>query len=163
MRILRRATQESCVIVEGMQIVLMNRPPPIEGIVETILYVADMARAIAFYRDELGLEPMTGDLERFQAFSAGERQVLLLFKQGGTLKPTEVPGGVIPPHDGTGPHHIGFAIPVAAYEPWLERLRGRGIAIESETKWERGGRSMYFRDPDGHLLELITPGIWPNY
>ncbi|HEY8994850.1 MAG TPA: VOC family protein [Lacunisphaera sp.] len=141
----------------------MNRPPPIEGIVESILYVEDMARAIAFYRDELGLEPMIGDPARFQSFKAGPRQVLLLFKRGGTLQPTDVPGGVIPPHDGTGPHHIGFAITAAAYDVWLDRLRARSIAIESETHWERGGRSLYFRDPDGHLLELITPGIWPNY
>ena len=26
-----------------------------------------------------------------------------------------------------------------------------------------GGESLYFRDPDGHLLELVTPGLWPNY
>ncbi|HEX2860784.1 MAG TPA: hypothetical protein VHN79_04060, partial [Lacunisphaera sp.] len=62
----------------------MNPPPPIEGIVESILYVDEMPRAIAFYRDELGLEPMTGDGTRFQAFRAGPRQVLLLFKRGGT-------------------------------------------------------------------------------
>lgn len=141
----------------------MNRPPPIEGIVESILYVDDMARAVAFYRDELGLEPMIGDPARFQSFKAGVRQVLLLFKRGGTLQPTEVPGGIIPPHDGTGPYHIGFSVTAAAYDAWLARLRERGITIESETKWERGGRSLYFRDPDGHLLELITPGIWPNY
>lgn len=141
----------------------MNRPPAIEGIVETVLYVADMARATAFYRDELGLEPMTGDVVRFQSFKAGPRQVLLLFKRGGTLQPTQVPGGVIPPHDGGGSHHLGFAVTPTAYDAWLVRLRERGIAIESETKWERGGRSLYIRDPDGHLLELITPGIWPNY
>jgi catechol 2,3-dioxygenase-like lactoylglutathione lyase family enzyme len=141
----------------------MNQPPPIGGIVESVLYVDDMPRAIAFYRDELGLVPMTGDAVRFQTFKVGPQQVLILFKRGGTLEPTEVPGGIIPPHDGRGPHHIGFAVAVAAYDAWLARLRERGIAIESETNWERGGRSVYFRDPDGHLLELITPGIWPNY
>jgi catechol 2,3-dioxygenase-like lactoylglutathione lyase family enzyme len=141
----------------------MSLPPPINGIVESILYVEDVARATAFYRDELGLEPMTGDPARFQSFRVGERQVLLLFKRGGTIQPTTVPGGVIPPHDGTGPQHIGFAVTPAAYDAWRVRLRERGLAVESETKWERGGRSVYFRDPDGHLLELITPGIWPNY
>lgn len=139
------------------------RPPPINGIVETILYSDNLARAVAFYRDELGLIPMTGDLERFQCFRAGERQVLLLFKRGGTLAPTAVPGGIIPPHDGSGPHHIGFAVSSEDYDGWRERLSARGIGIESETNWPRGGRSLYFRDPDGHLLELITPGIWPNY
>jgi len=141
----------------------MNQPPPIGGIVESVLYVDEMPRAIAFYRDEMGLEPMTGDGARFQTFKAGPQQVLILFKRGGTDQPTEVPGGIIPPHDGKGPHHIGFAVTSAAYDAWLTRLRDRGIAIESETNWERGGRSVYFRDPDGHLLELITPGIWPNY
>lgn len=141
----------------------MRPPPPVDGIVESILYVDDLPRAVAFYRDELGFNPMIGDPARFQSFDVGGRQVLLLFKRGGTLAPTHVPGGVIPPHDGTGPHHIGFAVTEAAYDQWLKRLPARGIPIESETAWERGGRSLYFRDPDGHLLELITPGIWPNY
>jgi catechol 2,3-dioxygenase-like lactoylglutathione lyase family enzyme len=141
----------------------MHSPPPIEGIVGSILYVDDLARAVAFYRDELGFEPMTGDRERFQSFRAGTRQVLLLFKRGGTLAPAHVPGGVIPPHDGSGPHHIGFAIADEAYDAWLKRLAARGIAVESQTAWERGGRSLYIRDPDGHLVELVTPGIWPNY
>jgi catechol 2,3-dioxygenase-like lactoylglutathione lyase family enzyme len=138
-------------------------PPPIEGIVETILYVDDLPRAAAFYRDELGLEPMNGDPARFQSFKLGGRQVLLLFRRGGTLEPTTVPGGVIPPHNGSGPHHLGLAVTHDAYAGWRRRLGERGIAIESEAQWPRGGRSLYFRDPDGHLLELITPGIWPNY
>jgi catechol 2,3-dioxygenase-like lactoylglutathione lyase family enzyme len=141
----------------------MTQPPAIDGIVETILYVDDLARAVAFYRDTLGLEPMTGDMSRVQSFRLGEAQVLLLFRRGGTLEPTPVAGGIIPPHDGTGPHHIGFAIKAQVYEAWKQRLEAAGLAIESETSWPRGGRSLYFRDPDGHLLELITPGIWPNY
>lgn len=111
----------------------------------------------------LGLKPMTGDPARFQSFDAGEQQVLLLFKRGGTLAPTSVPGGVIPPHDGSGPHHIGFAIGEKEYENWRDWLVSRGVTIESEATWPKGGRSFYFRDPDGHLLELITPGIWPIY
>lgn len=141
---------------------MADSPPRIDGIIETILYTDDLARAVAFYRDELGFEPMVGDRERFQSLRVGA-QVLLLFKRGGTVTPTEVPGGIIPPHDGQGPHHIGFAVSKSSYGPWKERLKARGIRIESETTWERGGRSVYFRDPDGHLVELITPGIWPNY
>jgi len=141
----------------------MTKPPPIEGIVETILYVDDLPLAVAFYRDVLGLPPMFGDGVRFQNFKIPGRQVLLLFKRGSTLEPTVVPGGVIPPHDGQGPHHIGFAVTHEAYDQWIEHLRAAGVATEGEGKWARGGRSLYFRDPDGHLLELITPGIWPNY
>lgn len=141
----------------------MTSSPAIDGIVETILYVDDLPRAVAFYRDVLGFEPMTGDVSRFQSFRVGGAQVLLLFKRGGTVQPTVVPGGTIPPHDGSGPHHIGFAIKAAVYEPWRQRLVTAGLTIESETHWPRGGRSLYFRDPDGHLLELVTPGLWPNY
>jgi catechol 2,3-dioxygenase-like lactoylglutathione lyase family enzyme len=107
---------------------------------------------------------MKGDGERFQALDAGSGRVLLLFKRGGTLAPQPVPtGGFIPPHDGNGPHHIAFGITVEDYDSWRRRLTERGVTIESETRWERGGRSIYFRDPDQHLVELVTPGIWPNY
>lgn len=131
--------------------------------VETILYTDDLPGAVAFYGDVLGLSPMKTDGDRFQAFDAGEKRVLLLFKRGGTLTPQAVPGGIIPPHDGHGPHHIAFGIAAVDYEAWRERLRACAVAIESETTWERGGRSIYFRDPDRHLVELVTPGIWPNY
>jgi catechol 2,3-dioxygenase-like lactoylglutathione lyase family enzyme len=137
--------------------------PPIHGVVESILYVDDLPKAVVFYREVLGFVPLKGDGDRFQAFDAGGRGVLLLFKRGGTLAPAVTAGGVIPPHDGRGPHHIAFAIDPESYEPWRGRLQARGIAIESETHWERGGRSLYFRDLDGHLVELVTPGIWPNY
>jgi catechol 2,3-dioxygenase-like lactoylglutathione lyase family enzyme len=46
---------------------------------------------------------------------------------------------------------------------WEGRLQERGIPIESRTTWSRGGTSLYFRDPDGHLLELATPGLWETY
>lgn len=138
--------------------------PTIKGVVETILYTDDLARATAFYRDVLGLRPMKGDGERFQALDSGANRVLLLFKRGGTLTPQPVPtGGFIPPHDGSGPLHIAFAIDADEYAAWCARLRECGVALESETHWERGGRSVYFRDPDRHLVELVTPGIWPNY
>jgi catechol 2,3-dioxygenase-like lactoylglutathione lyase family enzyme len=67
------------------------------------------------------------------------------------------------PHNGDGQLHLAFAIPadqLAAWETWLTE---RGIAIEERTHWERGGWSLYFRDPDGHLLEVATPGVWTNY
>ena len=138
--------------------------PAIHGVVETILYTDDLARATEFYRDVLGLTPMKGDGERFQALDTGASRVLLLFKRGGTLVPQPVPsGGVIPPHDGSGPLHLAFAIAAVDYDKWCARLLDCGVTIESETQWERGGRSVYFRDPDKHLVELVTPGIWPNY
>jgi catechol 2,3-dioxygenase-like lactoylglutathione lyase family enzyme len=84
--------------------------------------------------------------------------VLLLCKRGGSLAPEH-----FPPHDGSGPVHLAFSIAEADLAAWEGRLEERGIAIEEKKQWERGGRSLYFRDPDDHLLELVTPGCWPNY
>lgn len=142
----------------------VSRAPVINGVVETILYTDDLSVAATFYREVLGLAPMRADEDRFEAFDAGAGRVLLLFKRRGTLTPQPAPsGGVIPPHDGNGPQHIAFAIAAGDYEEWCGWLQARFVAIESETRWELGGRSVYFRDPDGHLVELVTPGIWANY
>lgn len=137
--------------------------PPINGVIESVLYADDLLRGAAFYRDIMGLKRIAGDSERFQVFASGAGQVLILFKRGGTLEPTQVTGGTIPPHDGKGPHHIAFAISDADYDPWRKHLEQSSVAIESETRWPRGGRSLYFRDRDNHLLELVTPGIWSVY
>jgi catechol 2,3-dioxygenase-like lactoylglutathione lyase family enzyme len=74
-----------------------------------------------------------------------------------------LPGGTIPPHDGIGPVHIAFSVAADALAAWEEQLTTAGVAIEGRTKWPRGAESIYFRDPDGHLLELATPGLWPGY
>jgi catechol 2,3-dioxygenase-like lactoylglutathione lyase family enzyme len=74
-----------------------------------------------------------------------------------------VPGGVIPPHGGEGRLHLAFAIAADSLDDWKDRLAGHGITIESVVLPERGGTSLYFRDPDGHLIELATPGLWPTY
>ena len=140
-----------------------GRPPAINGVLETSLHVDDLNRAMTFYRDVLGLGVMTGDPDRFHAFDAGAGRVLLLFKRGSTVTPAPTPGGIIPPHDCHGANHVGFAIADRDYAAWKTLLQSSEIAIESEVQWPRGGRSLYFRDPDGHSLELITPGIWENY
>ena len=130
--------------------------------IETALYVDDLARARAFYEGVLGLPRLTGDA-RFLAFDVGGRSVLLLFQRGSTLEPVVLPGGVIPPHDGNGPIHVAFAIAADELSDWERRLGEYKVAIESGTDWPRGGRSVYFRDPDNHLLELVTPGVWTIY
>jgi catechol 2,3-dioxygenase-like lactoylglutathione lyase family enzyme len=109
-----------------------------------------------------GLPRLAGDA-RFRAYDVGPRSVLLLFRRGATLETVRLPGGTIPPHDGHGPLHVAFAVDEAALGAWEARLEGHGIAIEGRTDWPRGGRSIYLRDPDGHLLELATPGLWANY
>jgi catechol 2,3-dioxygenase-like lactoylglutathione lyase family enzyme len=136
--------------------------PKLDRVLETALYVDDLARAARFYADILGLTPLFAD-ERLRAFAVGGRNVLLLFRRGASLATTRMPGGTIPPHDSSGPLHVAFGIASAELAAWEARLRARHIAIEGRTDWPRGGHSIYFRDPDGHLLELATPGLWEIY
>jgi catechol 2,3-dioxygenase-like lactoylglutathione lyase family enzyme len=136
--------------------------PQLSGVIETALYVDDLDRARAFYEEVLGLEALTAD-PRFVAFDVGGRSVLLLFRRGSAPETIQLPGGTIPPHDGSGPIHMAFAIPAAELPVWEEALGERNVAIEGRMDWPRGGKSIYFRDPDNHLLELATPGIWKIY
>jgi catechol 2,3-dioxygenase-like lactoylglutathione lyase family enzyme len=136
--------------------------PKLNGILETALYTDDMNRARAFYEGVLELESIFAD-NRLCAYGVGGRDVLLIFKRGSARETTTMPGGVIPGHDGAGPLHVAFAITHDEFGRWEERLKAHGVAIEGYTNWRRGGRSMYFRDPDGHLLELATPGLWTIY
>ena len=73
----------------------------VTGVLETSLYVDDVSRAAEFYRRLFGFNKLEGD-DRFCALNVVEKQVLLLFKKGGTRDPISLPGGVIPPHDGSG-------------------------------------------------------------
>ncbi len=136
--------------------------PPISGVLETGLYVDDISRARAFYEGVLGLKPMVAD-DRFCAYAAGPGSVLLLFRRGATREPVRMAEGVIPPHDGAGPLHYALAIPAESLAHWREHLALHGVAVESRVDWKGGGVSLYFRDPDDHLVELATPGLWPNY
>jgi catechol 2,3-dioxygenase-like lactoylglutathione lyase family enzyme len=136
--------------------------PELDGVLETSLYVDDLDRAVRFYADVLGLVQLYRD-NRMCAFSVGKRSVLLLFSRGKSLETVHLPGGTIPAHDGSGPLHVAFAIPKEDLAFWEERMRQSAIVIEGRTTWPRGGKSIYFRDPDGHLLELATPGLWKIY
>jgi catechol 2,3-dioxygenase-like lactoylglutathione lyase family enzyme len=136
--------------------------PTLHRILETALYVADLERAAAFYSDVLGL-PCIHEDHRMRAYDVGGNGVLLLFPEGQSLQPIETPGGPIPPHDGSGPMHVAFSVAADELEAWQRHLAAAGVALEGRTQWRRGGVSVYFRDPDGHLLEIATPGLWKGY
>jgi catechol 2,3-dioxygenase-like lactoylglutathione lyase family enzyme len=139
----------------------------ISRLLETALYVEDLERSARFYQQLLGFEMIQGttlDAENqsrvLRPLQIPGGQVLLLFLIGSTASTAVLPGGTIPPHEGSGRLHLAFAISSADLESWRERLQSHGVSIEGEMAWPRGGTSIYFRDPDGHLVELATPGLW---
>jgi catechol 2,3-dioxygenase-like lactoylglutathione lyase family enzyme len=136
--------------------------PRIAGILESSLYVSDVLRAANFYEQIFGFERMFMD-DRLCALSVGGKQVLLLFKRGASLEEISLPGGTLPPHDGSGQLHVAFSCSADELPAWEEQLASYDVPVESRINWPRGGKSIYFRDPDENLLELVTPGIWPIY
>src|SRR6266566_4794210 len=131
-------------------------PPRIDGLLESSLYVADVAVSAKFYDEVLGFPIISDFGRRGCAMQAGPRQVLLLFEEGASLE-------IQSPHDGSGELHVAFAISGAELPAWESWLAANGITVEEKRTWERGGISIYFRDPDRHLVELATPGVWSIY
>ena len=134
----------------------------VKGILETALYADDLFRSAEFYRRLFGFDTLL-ESDRLIALNVAGRSVLLLFQKGATSEPAVVPGGVIPPHGGSGVLHMAFSIAAEDVEPWKARLQSEGVAIESEVNWPHGGQSLYFRDPDNHVIELMSPGFWTIY
>jgi catechol-2,3-dioxygenase len=128
---------------------------------ETALYCDKLAETASFYQTLLRVSPMLAG-DRLVALDAGDGTVLLLFQRGNS-DALQTDGGLVPGHDGAGPVHIAFAIDRDAVDAWESRLSELHIPVESRVRWERGGISIYFRDPDGRSVELATPGIWPCY
>jgi catechol 2,3-dioxygenase-like lactoylglutathione lyase family enzyme len=134
----------------------MDMPPRTNGILESSLYVTDVARSVRFYETIFGFRTISDFGERGCAMQAGNHQVLLLFKKGAST-------AIQSPHDGDGELHLAFAIGAEQLAEWEAWLTENGVAVEEKRKWDLGGQSIYFRDPDRHLLEIATPGVWSIY
>jgi len=127
----------------------------IVGIIETGIYVDDLERAEDFYREVLGLPLIAREAGRHVFFRVGDRDVLLIFLARASLR-----GDVLPAHGCSGPGHFALGVPAGSLSAWRQRLEQAGVAIEKEVQWPRGGTSLYFRDPAGNSVELLTPGVW---
>lgn len=136
--------------------------PELSHLLETALFVEDLSRASAFYREVMGLAQFLGD-ERGCGFLLPGGPLLLLVKQGVSREPNVTPGGVVPPCGTSGSAHLAFAVSAEELKAWRSHLARHRVEVLSEVAWQRGGRSLYFHDPDGHLLELATPGVWEVY
>jgi len=139
--------------------------PKLNGLVESALFVDDLSRASAFYEEILGLGKVKAS-ETGCVFRVADQRYLLLVTHEGARTPNKTPGGAalppcaLPHHFGRGPGHIAFGISADALNSWRTRLTKHEVEILSEVTWEGGARSLYFRDPDGHMIELATAGIW---
>ena len=127
----------------------------IKAIIETAIYVDDLQATETFYQTGLGLPVIGKEPGRHVFFQVGEASVLLAFLAEATLK-----GEQLPPHGASGPGHFALGIEAEVFDTWRKLLQGHSVTIEKEVEWPRGGKSIYFRDPAGNSVELVTPGVW---
>jgi catechol 2,3-dioxygenase-like lactoylglutathione lyase family enzyme len=135
----------------------MTVPPPVTGVLETVLYYTDQARTERFYGETLGFRLVGKEVGRHLFFRAGS-SVFLLFNSQATSQA----GAATPSHGAAGSMHTCFLVSPQDYERWKEYLGLRAVPIEKEVTWSEEGRSFYFRDPDDNLLEIANIDFWPR-
>ena len=124
------------------------------SIVETAIYVDDLDAAEDFYQRVLGLIVIAKKQDRHVFFQVGDSNVLLAFNPKATGAEEDTP------HGATSPGHFALGIEKQSLDDWRKHLESQRVVIESVVEWPAGGKSIYFRDPAGNSVELVTPGVW---
>lgn len=130
------------------------------GILETCLYAENLGEAEAFYNKLPGIQPVSREVGRHLFYRCGNSMLLIFNPEHTSNEQTDVDGQLIPLHGARGGGHIAFSIEDKEMLAWREFLENENIKIESEVVWPNGSRSLYFRDPAGNSLELVSPEIW---
>jgi catechol 2,3-dioxygenase-like lactoylglutathione lyase family enzyme len=140
-------------------------PTPL-GMFEVQLVADDLDAAVAFYRDRLGLEVSLEDATRGRTHFRLGRGQLILARAGGEQASPDWPG--LPPplvartdRQGPTPERHGpvhFAVEVELEELLAaeSRLRADGLDVRGPFRWPGGRLSIYLRDPEGNVAELIS-------
>lgn len=123
------------------------------------LKVADIERALAFYRDVLGFEVTQRYGSQAVFLSAGG------YHHHIALNTWESRGGEPPPQGTTGLYHLAILYPTrTALADALRRVLAAGIPIDGAS--DHGvSEAIYLRDPDGNGVELYgdrAPEDWPR-
>jgi catechol 2,3-dioxygenase-like lactoylglutathione lyase family enzyme len=112
------------------------------GIDHVVLHVEDVQRSKKFYTEVLGMTPYLED--DGQVFlHAGRQGVALFRKEGGT-----------PLTAGNDLNHLALNVASGGYESLKAELEKHGVAVTGRPGEDR---CIYFRDPDGHRLQLTLP------
>ena len=128
----------------------MADPPPVSGISELVLEVADLEAARAFYRDKLGFE------ETLYGEGAEGRYWYLVGDSARLGIWTEQVGLA----GGRGGAHVHYAFSVGdgEIESLKERFESNGVEVEGPIQLGPG-RAIYVTDPDGNVVEFWTQDL----
>ena len=113
----------------------------------SIIWCSDKVRSATFMTDMLGL-PSARPFYHFLVVELDNRVSLDFYQKEGEVSP----------------QHYAFLVGEAEFDAAYRRILDRGITYWADPARTRpgeinandGGRGLYFEDPDGHLLEIIT-------
>lgn len=115
-------------------------PPLVTGLDNVHIYVSDMGRSRAFYRDVLGI-PLEGD-DHWQEAPLGS--VRFALHEASSSHPEHGSGGVA----------VNFRVENA--DAAAEQVRSAGYDVREQMR-EEYGVSYELEDPDGYLIYLFQP------
>lgn len=130
----------------------------INKVVETRIYSSDMDSMKKFYIGLLGLPLVQEEKNKLIFLKAGKSMLLIFDRVGTNVDNDRLPsnGAQTPPAS----VHFAMEIEERDYQRWKEVLAKNNVAVEKEVDWKGRAKSLYFRDPAGNLVELITLGEW---
>ena len=133
----------------------MTGPPPLEGILETVVYCTTDTETPtrAFYEEVMGFRRLW---EGGFAHRVGEKRHVFLVFNSDESAHQESP----PPHGARGSVHTCFVTTPDDFDSWRKHLESRDVDIVGELEWGDGKRSFYFSDPAGNLLEIADGDMW---
>jgi catechol 2,3-dioxygenase-like lactoylglutathione lyase family enzyme len=111
------------------------------GVDHVVLHVSDVQRSKKFYTEILGMVPYREDAG--QVFMHAGQQGIALFE-----KPGDAPLAA-----GNDLNHLALNVGAGTYETLKAELERAGVAVNGRPGQER---CIYFRDPDGHRLQLMA-------
>lgn len=129
-----------------------NRRSPfhaIRAIDYTVVFVRDMAAMRRFYEDVLALSVLRELSPNWIEYGLGPN-TLALARPGRTASDAPIPPG-------SAALQLAFKVSVAEVDQCADELVRQGVALVSPpTNQSFGHRTLFFRDPDGNLLEVYA-------
>ena len=124
----------------------------VEGLAEVVLNVRDMGRALAFYRDLLGLAVLSPPEQRNPVFlragaATAELPALVVLVQ----LPADAPAFAAP----RTLHHLALEVGPGDFDGVRARLEELGFATRTGRHPVIPSRTLYVDDPDGTEVEII--------
>ena len=118
------------------------------GVAHFTIAVTDTERSTKFYEEVLGLKVLRANHERGMVFLDSAGDCIVLMRTETTIAPTM--------HRDA---HHAFIVDSDKYDAAVQELKDKGIEIILEEERATGsvvnGRSAYFADPDGNVLEIV--------